>query len=250
MQQDHIGYLKLHCDKLAIMQEGPNWFWQDYTMEQQIWYYNTLLEADFLLCHNQSDIGYYTGLTGKNTYVMSSLMIEDTLIDLQRNPGRRNTMIGGNMTSWYGGFDSMMVANEFNNAIFAPSMGRKIPREDELNITHLPYMNWTEWIYALNNVKYGVHLMRTHAAGTFALNASYLQIPTIGYDGLDTQRILHPYTTVQLGDLESARNIAKKLKNDNKFYDKCSSETKALYNEHYTESVFLEKMNKIFEKEL
>ena len=35
-------------------------------------------------------------------------------------------------------------------------------------------------------------MMRTHAAGTFALNCSYLGIPCIGYKGLDTQSTLHP----------------------------------------------------------
>ena len=40
------------------------------------------------------------------------------------------TMIGGNMVSWYGGFDSYMVAREIGNPIVAPSMGRKQVQED------------------------------------------------------------------------------------------------------------------------
>lgn len=248
MLQDHIGYLRLHCNKLAIMQEGPNWNWQDYTMEEQIWYFNTLCESDFLLCHNQSDVNYYKGLTGKNTYVMQSLIIEDTILQLTTPPSRYGTMIGGNMTSWYGGFDSMIVANEFNNEIFAPSMGRKIPREDELNITHLPYMNWTQWIHALNNVEYGVHLMRTHAAGTFALNCSYLGIPCIGYKGLDTQQFLHPQTTVDVGDIQGATEIAKRLRDDKDFYDLCVHQTKEFYY-GYSEEKYKERMNSIFIKE-
>ena len=79
MVVDLIGTLRFSCKQIAIMQEGPNWNWQDYTMLEQIWYYNTLQDANFLLCHNQSDVNYYNGLTGKNTYVMPSLMIEDTL---------------------------------------------------------------------------------------------------------------------------------------------------------------------------
>lgn len=251
MQQDIMGYLKISCKKVAIMQEGPNWYWQDYTMEEQIWYFNTLQEADFLLCHNQSDVNYYKGLTGKNTYVMPSLMIEDSLIGLPQIdelPNRKGVMIGGNMTSWYGGFDSMIVANEISTKISAPSMGRKIPREDELHIQHLPYMNWTQWIHSLNNVKYGVHLMRTHAAGTFALNCSYLGIPCIGYKGLDTQQYLHPNTTVEIGDINGAIEIANKLKNDSEFYELCSQQTKEFYF-GYTEEKYKEKMNSIFIKE-
>jgi hypothetical protein len=238
------------CKKVAIMQEGPNWGWQDYSMELQIWYYNTLQEADFLLCHNKRDQRYYAGLTGKDTYVMPSLMIEDSIKDITtgRYKNMNEVMIGGNMTSWYGGFDSMIIAQEFGCEIKAPSMGRKIEREDELDINHLPYMNWAQWIDELSMVKYGVHLMRTHAAGTFALNCAYLGIPCIGYKGLDTQETCHPDCTVELGDLESAKKIARKLRNDDDFYLYCSNIAKLMYEEHYAESKYIEQFNKIMEK--
>ena len=152
-------------------------------------------------------------------------------------------IIGGNFVSWYGGFDSFIIAQEFDSGkVFAPSMGRKQANEEQLLI-HLPYMNWTQWIHALNKFKYAVHLMRTHAAGTFALNCAYLGIPCIGYKGLDTQETLHPDLTVELGDLQAARNIASKLRNDVEFYDSCSKTTKELYNQYYSESVFIKKFH-------
>tara|TARA_R110001583_G_scaffold1210_8_gene10135 strand:- start:209 stop:1150 length:942 start_codon:yes stop_codon:yes gene_type:complete len=245
-----IPLVRKICKKVAIMQEGPSWLWQDHSMELQIWYYNTLQEADFLLCHNKSDQRYYAGLTGKDTYVMPSLMIEDSIKDITtgRYKNMNEVMIGGNMTSWYGGFDSMIVAQEFGCEIKAPSMGRKIEREDELDINHLPYMNWVQWIDELSMVKYGVHMMRTHAAGTFALNCAYLGIPCIGYKGLDTQEMCHPDCTVELGDLESAKKIARKLRNDNDFYLYCSNIAKLMYAEHYAESKYIEQFNKIMEK--
>ena len=168
---------------------------------------------------------------------MPSLMIEDS-IQPQLEYEQSGVMIGGNMTSWYGGFDSMVIAQEFEEKIYAPSMGRKIKREEELDINHLPYMNWTQWIYELRKVKYAVHLMRTHAAGTFALNCAYLGIPCIGYEGLDTQEICHPYTTVKLGDLIEAKKIAKKLRNDQEFYIYCSKFIKEKYIENYHENIF------------
>jgi len=237
MQLDRITYWKQHCKKLAIMQEGPNWYWQDYPLEQQIWYFNSLIEADFLLCHNVSDQSYYQGLTNKSTYVMPSLMIEDN-IPKQLVRREKGVMIGGNMTSWYGGFDSMIIAQEFGEKIYAPSMGRKIEREEELDITHLPYMDWQQWMYELGKVKYGVHLMRTHAAGTFALNCAYLGIPCIGYKGLDTQELCHPECTVEIGDLLGAKQIAYKLRNDEKFYLYCSKLAKEKYKEHFHENIY------------
>ena len=242
--------VKPYCDKVAVMQEGPNWLWQDYPLEQQIWYYNTLISADIIYTHNKSDQKYYKGLTDHpDVRVMPSLMIEDS-IQPQLDCEQSGVMIGGNMTSWYSGFDSMMVAQEFKEKIYAPSMGRKIEREEELNINHLPYMNWTQWINELRKVKYAVHLMRTHAAGTFALNCAYLGIPCIGYEGLDTQEICHPDTTVKLGDLTKSRKIAKKLKNDQEFYIYCSNLSKTKYKEHFTEEVYKSKIDKILKTEL
>jgi hypothetical protein len=236
-----ISKLRIICKQIAVMQEGPNWFWQDYELSKQIWYYNTLMAADIIFTHNESDKKYYQGLTAHpNVKVLPSLMIEDTIKNLA-SVDRNGVIIGGNFVSWYGGFDSFIIAQEFDDGkVFAPSMGRKQPNEEQL-LTHLPYMNWTQWIHALNKFKYGVHLMRTHAAGTFALNCSYLGIPCIGYNGLDTQETLHPELTVNLGDLETARKIAKKLRNDEDFYLHCSIMTKELYHQHYSEDIFIRK---------
>jgi hypothetical protein len=241
-----INVLRQQCKKVAVMQEGPNWYWQDYDLPRQVWYFNTLTTADIIFTHNELDKKYYQGLTGHlDVRVMPSLMIEDSIGDLQQE-NRKNVIIGGNFVSWYGGFDSMIIAKELNNGdvVYAPSMGRKQDLEDQL-ITHLPYMNWREWIHELNKYKYGVHLMRTHAAGTFALNCAYLGIPCIGYEGLDTQMICHPETTVALGDLDSARTIANNIRNDEEFYLYLSNKCKIIYQENYTELQF---KNKFYEK--
>jgi hypothetical protein len=241
-----INVLRQQCKKVAVMQEGPNWYWQDYDLPRQVWYFNTLTTADIIFTHNELDKKYYQGLTGHlDVRVMPSLMIEDSIGDLQQE-NRKNVIIGGNFVSWYGGFDSMIIAKELNNGdvVYAPSMGRKQDLEDQL-ITHLPYMNWREWIHELNKYKYGVHLMRTHAAGTFALNCAYLGIPCIGYEGLDTQMICHPETTVALGDLDSARTIANNIRNDEEFYLYLSNKCKSIYLENYTELQF---KNKFYEK--
>ena len=236
--QFDLNKIKQYCNKVAVMQEGPNWYWQDYPLEQQIWYYNTIQEADLMYVHNESDKKYYEGLTGKECKILPSLMIEDLIKDLPQIE-RKDIIIGGNFCSWYGGFDSYIVAQEADCPIYIPSMGRKIEGEEQMpNLNHLPYMNWVEWIKTLNNFKYGVHLMRTHAAGTFALNCAYLGIPCIGYEGLDTQEICHPYLTVKLGDLASAKEKLIQLKSDKHWYDRCSIVAKEQYQKYYHESKF------------
>tara|TARA_R110002050_G_scaffold38677_4_gene95323 strand:+ start:1072 stop:1965 length:894 start_codon:yes stop_codon:yes gene_type:complete len=236
--QFDLSKLKQYCSKIAVMQEGPNWYWQDYPLQQQIWYFNTIQEADFMFVHNESDKKYYEGLTGKECKVLPTLMIEDSISNLPQVK-RKDIIIGGNFCSWYGGFDSYVIAQEADCPIYIPSMGRKIKGEEQMpNLNHLPYMNWVEWIKALNNFKYGIHLMRTHAAGTFALNCAYLGIPCIGYEGLDTQETCHPYLTVKLGDLATAKEKLIQLKSDKQWYDKCSVIAKEQYQKHYQEKNF------------
>ena len=217
-----IENLRKCCDKIAYMQEGPHWYFQDYPLDQQIWFYNILIEMDFLYVHNELDKKYYKGLVDKECRLMPTLMIEDLIKDLPQVE-RNNIMIGGNFCSWYGGFDSYIVAQELECETYVPTMGRKIEGEEQMtNLNHLPYMNWALWVKTLNQFKYGIHLMRTHAAGTFALNCAYLGIPCIGYSGLDTQEICHPDLTVQLGDLEKAKKLLILLEKDKEFYNKCS----------------------------
>lgn len=226
------------CSKLAFMQEGPHWYFQDFPLDQQIWFYNTLTEMDYLYVHNKSDKKYYEGLIEKECRLMPTLMIEDLIKDLPKVE-RENVIIGGNFCQWYGGFDSYIAAQVLDCDIYIPSMGRRIPGEEQMpRLNHLPYMQWLEWIKTLNKFKYGVHLMRTHAAGTFALNCAYLGIPCVGYKGLDTQELCHPNLTIEFGDIKKAKELLNRLKTDKKFYLENSNLAKEQYLEYFHESKF------------
>ena len=234
--------------KTTVMQEGPAWYYQDYNYTNQVNYINFLSSMDFLLTHNKSDISYFKGIFKKPTFNLQSLMIEDVV----KNVPRENNgmpIIGGNFCSWYGGVDSYFVSHNFNKPTFIPSMGRKIENEDQFpSLHHLPYMIWNEWIKTLANFNVGIHLMRTHAAGTFALNCAYLGIPCIGYKGLDTQETLHPELSVNIGDIEKANQLAIRLRDDKEFYNYCSDTTKHNYLMYYTEDKWLQIWNKIYEQ--
>ena len=172
--------------------------------------------------------------------------IKPEVINLEDRSG---VVIGGNMCRWYGGFDSYIVAEEFGVDLYAPSMGRKIEREDELDIHHLPYMTWVEWMNNLSKYKYAVHLMPTHAAGTFSLNCAYHGIPCIGYRNSDTQSELHPNLTVDDGDMYSAVKLARKLKMDDDFYIHCSAQSKLIYkNSGFTENNYIYSMRTILKE--
>ena len=243
-----IEKIKSYGKIICMLQEGPYWTFQDSDISTQINYFNNLITADIIYAHNELDSVYYKGLTGhKDVRVIKSLMIEDSIKDLKDvNVDRSGVIIGGNFCSWYGGFDSYIVAQTLDEKIFIPSMGRKIDGEENMdNLHHLPYMNWVEWIKKLNNFKYAVHLMRTHAAGTFALNCAYLGIPCIGYRGVDTQQELHPFTSVEIGDIDSAKKIIKRLKEDKWWYNECSIHAQRLYEKHFSERVYIKHMENI-----
>jgi hypothetical protein len=84
--------------------------------------------------------------------------------------------------------------------------------------------------------------MPTIAAGTFSLNCAYFGIPCIGNEKVDTQRLCHPDLSVDVDDLKSSREKAKKLRNDKDFYLHCSKESKKNYKKYYTKEKFLKNL--------
>ena len=60
----------------------PHWYFQDYTIEQQFHYYNTIVSLDILYCHNESDVNYFLGLGCKDVRVMRSLMIPESQVEV------------------------------------------------------------------------------------------------------------------------------------------------------------------------
>lgn len=239
-----VEHLRRVCKKVAFMQESTYWYWQGDSIQAQVWYYNLLQSMDLILCHNDHDLTYYKGITDVRCELMPSLMIDDNLAVADKD-SRSGTMVGGNWVSAYRGIDSYTIGKVLSDEIYSPTTGRMKAEETSLDINHLPWIVWKEWIYELSKRKYGVQL-GTAAAGTFNLNCSYLGVPCIGYDNVNTQKYLHPELSVADGDLYSARILANRLRSDDAFYKKCSQDTRQLYEELYSEEVFKVRMFNIF----
>ena len=207
------------CKKVTVMQESYYNYWQDSSIDEQIWYFNFITEMDMIFCHNDIDLDYYHGLTNVRTELMPTVMITDGIV--RRNEWGEGTIIGG---------------------ITAITTGRMKSEESQM-LNHIPWVMWREWIDILSQFNVGVQL-GTAAAGQFQLNTSFHGIPCIGYSNLNTQRILHPLTTVELGDINKAKDIARKLKND-KFYNRCVETTQKRYEKYYSEEVFLNHVSRI-----
>jgi|TARA_B100000073_G_scaffold224063_1_gene186639 hypothetical protein len=228
------------CKKVTIMQESYYNYWQDSPIAEQIWYFNFITEMDLIFCHNDIDLLYYNGLTNVRTELLPSVMITDDIV--RRSEWGDGVIIGGNWVWAYGGFDSYQVGLELTDDITAVTTGRMKPEEEQV-LKHLPWMMWGEWIKTLSQFNVGIQL-GTASAGTFNLNCSFHGIPCIGYSNVNTQDILHPLTTVEVGDIDNAKHIARKLK-DEKFYNLCSETTMKRYETFYTEEIFVKSVKEI-----
>ena len=208
------------CKKVTVMQESYYNYWHDSSIEEQIWYFNFITEMDLIFCHNDIDLRYYNGLTNVRTELLPSVMITDGIVP--RNQWGDAVIIGGNFVWAYGGFDSYQVALELTDQVHAVTTGRMKPEEDNV-LKHVPWVMWREWIDILSKYNIGIQL-GTASAGTFNLNCSFHGMPCIGYSNVNTQNILHPLTTVEVGEIDKAREIANKLKDKN-FYKLCMETT-------------------------
>ena len=216
--------------EIFYVQEGPHWLWNDYEIPDQIRFYNFISNCDGIYAHNEADTKYYKGMFPHlPVKVIPTLMIDTLLNGIEPVPEDK-VIIGGNFARWYGGFESYIVAGEFNLPIWAQSSHAKREHEELMEgLQHLPRLVWSEWMKELSTFKYAAHLMPTVAAGTFSLNCAYFGIPTIGNIEVDTQRICHPMLSVDVYDVEKARLLARQLRNDVDFYSACSRTAKVAY---------------------
>ena len=244
LQSDLIDRLKSKNHKVAYMQEGPNWLFNDYTIEDQINFYTQLSKMDLIFAHNESDSKFYKGLfPNTKVEVMRTIMITDLIADSLKKEDE--TIIGGNFSHWYGGFQSYFIAQQFENDIWVQSSHSKRVNEDRLdNLNHLERVPWLDWVNNLSRYRYAVHLMPTVAAGTFSLNCAYWGIPCIGNAKVDTQRLCFPDLSVHIDDVDSAMKCAIKLK-DESFYNEVSEKSKELYKKYYSLEAWKENFNKI-----
>jgi hypothetical protein len=239
-----VERLKLTNKKVYIVQEGPHWWWNDYSMYDQVRFNNMLVSCDGIFAHNEHDVKYYKGMfPNVPVHVMPTLMIDSIVEDI--HPIREEkVIIGGNFARWYGGMESFTVAQRFEVPIWGQTSHAMREGEDQL-INHLPRVMWTDWMKQLSSFKYAVHLMPTVAAGTFSLNCAYFGIPCIGNEKVDTQRLCHPDLAVDVEDVEKAAMLAERLRDDKEFYEECSRTAKENYKKYYSEKLFKQKLNRI-----
>jgi hypothetical protein len=229
LEQPFIEELKKNNSRVIVVQEGPSEIFNDWDVVDQFNWYTQVSQSDAIMCHNSTDKCFYEGLFPHLPVSIIFTRLIDTLIrDITPSPEDK-TIIGGNFSRWYGGFQSYVVANEFDNPIWAQSSHSRRPNEDGVeNLNHLPRLEWIDWMKTLSTFKYAVHLMPTVAAGTFSLNCAYFGIPCIGNALVDTQKMCFPELSVDVQNVKRARELAIRLKEDSSFYERCSRHAKEI----------------------
>jgi len=248
--QPFVETLKKQNKRVAYVQEGPTWYVNDFSLPDQFNFYNQLAECDVIFAHNDYDTKWYKGwFPNKKVTTIPTLMIEELIRNISSKPEDK-AIIGGNFCRWYGGFQSYLVASEFEVPIYVQSSHCSQPGEDQVpNLRVLPRVFWFDWINIVSTFKYGVHLMPTIAAGTFSLNLAYFGIPCIGNIKVDTQRTCFPDLSVEPEDVKTARDMALRLKTDSTFYKDCSEKAKFNYNQ-FRLDIWKEKMYRFLQENL
>lgn len=239
-----VETLKKSNKMVCNIQEGPSWFFNEYELPTQFNFFNQLSECSILFAHNEYDANFYRGLFPESKVeVIPSLMIDPHI----SSPRENKAIIGGNFARWYGGFQSYIVASEFQCPIFVPASHCKRRGEQQVpNLTHLTWVMWNDWMKQLSSFSYAVNLMPTVAAGTFSMNCAYFGIPCIGNEKVDTQRNLFPKLSVDVNDIATARELAARISSDIEFYEETSGYArKTLHESRYLDQrLWLEHMNK------
>lgn len=246
LKSDIVEILKNNNTNVYYIQEGPSWWFNDYSVEDQFNFINILSKVDKIFAHNEYDINFYKGwFPDKEIFSIPTLIINNTIQNIKWNPENK-VIIGGNFSRWYGGIQSYKVALEFDLPIWTITSHSTRTFENTIsNLNHLPRISWTDWMKHLSTFKYAVHLMPTIAAGTFNLNCAYFGIPCIGNELVDTQKICHPNLSIDVMNVNEASKLANLLKNDKDFYLECSKTAVENCEKHYNINKFNEKLKSL-----
>ena len=138
---DIVIKLKEKNKKVCFVQEGPTWYVNDFAVVDQCNFYNRLQECDVIFAHNEHDIKWYKGwYPSKKVSNIPSIMYTN-LADGTPWAPENKVLIGGNFCRWYGGFQSYLVAEEFEAEKWIPSMHNKRADEDKIpDLHHLKYV--------------------------------------------------------------------------------------------------------------
>ena len=238
---DLMQNLKKKFNRVFVIQEGEVGYYSRRSVTEQVWWYSQLYYCDRLYVHNNHDTKYFKGLFPELDIRVIRTMMSDTALDKNKLlPKEDRAILCGPMTYDYLGFNQAIVAQELGCPIDIPPMGSdRMPPDsydmaESTGVNYLEYNIWTDWMYNLSRYSYAYMMGAGTAAGSFALNCAYVGVPCIGDDRADTQLLLYPDLAVDIHDLEKARQLTIKLRDDKKFYNDTVKYANDIYIKEFT----------------
>lgn len=217
-------------NNVILIQEGPaTYVFDNWPLEYQNLFVDVCNSVAGVLCHNACDLFFFKGLTNKPVNMLHTVIDFEEISKLRKQNKQEIVFVGAGAGGWYNGTSSFMSVKDLGKDVVFAKMGRNIGEEAEhwsklsgLKVTELPYMDYTEFMKITSNYKYAIHLMPTVAAGTTSLGFAALGTPVVGNYLVDTQRECFPQLSVQPFQIQTAKELMKKLIEDKNFYDECS----------------------------
>ncbi|KKK87606.1 hypothetical protein LCGC14_2751550, partial [marine sediment metagenome] len=99
----------LEKPKIAVLQEGPIFDWQSWTMERQWDYRQLLKKAELFICNNKEHVKYYKEYC-KNVCTYRVPMNLEKLINHRLKEKKDAVVLNGNFTPWYNANSSLEIA--------------------------------------------------------------------------------------------------------------------------------------------
>ena len=210
--------------RLCILQEGPIFDWQTWTMERQ-WTYRKLMGlADLFICNNEVHRDYYLEYCKRVALYRFPLILND-YIARKLKEKQKLIVINGNGTPWYNGNSSWDIAkSQKDYTIVIPTMGQR--QENELSyypllfgkkFINVPFVPWNQWADIISQCEFGINMMTAIACGTFSGICGASGVLCIGNEEFDVQKHLFPNISIKSYEIKKGKELLKRLVEDSDF---------------------------------
>lgn len=211
--------------KIGLIQHGGYDYFMNWSAKLQAQFITLIRSLDFFIATNENDVNFYKGLFPEGNIIYFKTPIDIELIDSLKNEEKEDRVyVGGNMTPWYAGTASLLMADRLGIPISMPGMGKRQKDENVIKailnneLTINDYQPWHEWVQCLSKHKYAIHMMPVAGCGSFHVTCAVLGIPCIGRKHVSTQEKCFPKLCVD----ETFSNIQEVLNEIQNNYEELS----------------------------
>lgn len=231
----------LNKPKKGLIQHGGYDFFMEWKAETQSAFIENVRNSDFFIITNDVDRQVFGLVAGDVPILYLATDLDDAFVQEFKSEKKQDAvMLSGNMTQWYGGTFSLLVAEKFGVPITVPWMGKHhdderdfVPGMVGVPVNYLPYQRWKEWLNILSQHKYAVNMMPVAACGSFTVACAALGIPCIGREHITAQRVCFPDLCVD----NTFDGIDEKIKYIKENYDLISKKAREAFLKHFERNV-------------